>query len=194
MERPRSSVGLKMRIPDRTAGCFAAGGRNTRSHAAPVIALRMEGLRVWVVERVAKSSREHKFTVGDHLVETCLDITSHLVEASYRRDKRHDLAAASRGLVRARVLARLARQLRCVSEAQHLHFVQESDEVGRMLGVWPRNATRSRVSWRRHLVGWRRSRRSSQRRATTARAARSRAGGWLEDADRLGIVGAFRIS
>jgi len=71
----------------------------------------MEGLLVWVVERVAKFPREHKFTVGDRLVETCLDITSHLVEASYRRDKRHDLAAASRGLVRARVLVRLARSM-----------------------------------------------------------------------------------
>lgn len=122
--------------PERIAGREAAGGRKNRPHAAPVIALRMEGLLVWVVERVAKFPREHKFTVGDRLVETCLDITSHLVEASYRRDKRHDLAAASRGLVRARVLVRLARQLRCVSEAQHLHFVKESDEVGRMLGGW----------------------------------------------------------
>jgi len=96
----------------------------------------MEGLLAWTVERVAKFPREHKFTVGDRLIETCLDITSHLVEASYRRDKRGDLAAASRGLVRARVLVRLARHLRCVSEAQHLHFVKESDEVGRMLGGW----------------------------------------------------------
>ena len=78
---------------------------------------------------MTKFPREHKFTVGDYLVETCLDIASHLVEASYRRDKRHDLAAASRGLVRARVLVRLARQLRCVSEAQYPHFVKESDEV-----------------------------------------------------------------
>jgi hypothetical protein len=72
----------------------------------------MEGLLAWTVERVAKFPREHKFTVGDRLIETCLDITSHLVEASYRRDKRGDLAAASRGLVRARGLVRLARQLR----------------------------------------------------------------------------------
>ena len=70
--------------------------------APPVIAVRMETLLAWVVERVAKFPREHKFTVGDRLVETCLDITSHLVEASYRRDKHAELSAASRALVRAR--------------------------------------------------------------------------------------------
>jgi hypothetical protein len=84
--------------PERNAGREAAGGRKHRPQATPVIALRMEGLLAWTVERVAKFPREHKFTVGDRLVETCLDITSHLVEASYRRDKRGDLAAASRGL------------------------------------------------------------------------------------------------
>jgi hypothetical protein len=44
------------------------------------------------------------------------------------------MTRASRGLVRARVVVRLAHQLRCVSEAQQLHFVKESDEVDRMLG------------------------------------------------------------
>jgi len=107
--------------------------------AAPVIALRMEGLLTWTAERVAKFPRDHKFTVGDRLLETCLDIMAALTEAAYRRDKQAVLATASRGLVRARILARLARVLLCLSEAQHLHFVRESDEVGRMLGGWIRS-------------------------------------------------------
>ncbi len=96
----------------------------------------METLCLWVLERVAKFPREHKFTIGDRLVETCLDVLTELVDASYRRDKLGPLAIASRALVRARVLVRLARGLRLVSESQHLHFVKESDEVGRMLGGW----------------------------------------------------------
>jgi hypothetical protein len=99
----------------------------------------MEGLLTWTAERVAKFPRDHKFTVGDRLLETCLDIMAALTEAAYRRDKQAVLAAASRGLVRARILSRLARVLLCLSEAQHLHFVRESDEVGRMLGGWIRS-------------------------------------------------------
>ena len=121
-----------------SVGREAGRRKNTRATAPPVIAVRMEALLAWVAERVAKFSREHKFTVGDRLVDTCLDITCHLLDAAYRRDKAADLAAAQRDLVRARVLVRLARSLRCVSEAQHLHFANESDEIGRMLGGWQR--------------------------------------------------------
>jgi hypothetical protein len=99
----------------------------------------METLLTWTAERVAKFPRDHKFTVGDRLVETCLDIMCNLVEASYKRDKQPLLASASRALVRARVLVRLARMLRCVSEAQQAHFDRESAELGRMLGGWIRS-------------------------------------------------------
>lgn len=34
----------------------------------------MEGLLTWTAERVAKFPRDHKFTVGDRLLETCLDV------------------------------------------------------------------------------------------------------------------------
>jgi hypothetical protein len=52
--------------------------------APPIIALRMESLLTWTAERVAKFPRDHKFTIGDRLVEVCLDIMSNLVEASYK--------------------------------------------------------------------------------------------------------------
>jgi hypothetical protein len=64
---------------------------------------------------------------------------SNLVEASYKRDKQALLTSASRALVRARVLVRLARSLRCLSESQQVHFDKESVEIGRMLGGWIRS-------------------------------------------------------
>jgi hypothetical protein len=99
-----------------------AGRPKSAPTAPPVIALRMEALLTWVAERVAQFPRDHKLTTGDRLIETCIDILTRLLDASYRRDQQPALAAASRALVRARVLMRLARSLRCVSEAQHLHF------------------------------------------------------------------------
>lgn len=47
--------------------------------------------------------RDHKFTLGDKLVETCLEVTTLLTEASYVRDKLTLLASASRALTRARL-------------------------------------------------------------------------------------------
>jgi uncharacterized Fe-S cluster-containing radical SAM superfamily protein len=104
-----------------------------------VIALRMEDLLVWVIERVAKMPREHKFTVGDRLVETCLEVTTLLTEASFVRDKHGLLLAASRALTRARVLVRVSQRLRLLSEAQRDHFAAQSIEIGRMLGGWTRS-------------------------------------------------------
>lgn len=71
-------VRIRNEPPDAKRPAGGAIGRRP----PPVIALRMESLLAWPVERVEKVPREHKFTVGDRLIETCLDITSHLVEAS----------------------------------------------------------------------------------------------------------------
>lgn len=99
----------------------------------------MEELTGWVVARVAKMPKGPRFTLGDKLMETCLEVTCLLVEASYTRDKLALLGRASRGLVRARVLARLCHQGRLLSEKQLLYFEGESVELGRMLGGWTRS-------------------------------------------------------
>lgn len=100
----------------------------------------MEDLTVWIVERAAKMPREHKFTVGDKLVETCLEVTTLLTEASYVRDKLALLAAASRGLTRARLLVRIGQRLRLLSAAQRDFFSSQSLEIGKMIGGWTKSA------------------------------------------------------
>ena len=91
-----------------------------------------------MLQRVESFPRNHKFTVGDRLIETCLEAQTSLVEASYVRDKRGLLLGASRALVRARVLARLATALHALSLEQEAHFARESAEIGRMVGGWLR--------------------------------------------------------
>lgn len=115
----------------------AAPGRDRGEPAA--LALRMEDLTLWVLQRVTKFPRDHKFTVGDRLTETCLDTTALLVEASFVRSKLDLLASASRGLTRARVLVRLAQRLGLLSADQRAYFAGQTDELGRMLGGWTRS-------------------------------------------------------
>lgn len=110
-----------------------------RDGTAAVVALRMEDLTHWVIERVSKMPREHRFALGDRLVETCLAVTCALVDATYTRDKLALLAQASRDLTRARVLARLAHRSRLLSGDQLAHFERETVEAGRMLGGWTRS-------------------------------------------------------
>lgn len=100
----------------------------------------MEDLSVWVIENVAKMPREHKFAVGDKWVETCLEVTTLLTEATYVRDRLALLGRASRGLTRARVLCRIAQRLRLCSASQREFFSDASLEIGKMLGGWTRAA------------------------------------------------------
>ena len=92
-------------------------------------AVRMEAVSRWVIQRVAKMPRHHRFTLGDRLVETALEVTTLLTDASLVRDKRTLLASAGRGLTRLRLLGRLARELRLLSESQTLHLASETTEV-----------------------------------------------------------------
>lgn len=136
-----------MFLDESGKGSGSEGGPGAKPPAkpggnAPVVALRMEDITHWVVERVAKMPRDHKFAIGDKLVEACLDVTCALVEATYVRDKLALLAQASRGLVRGRVLARLANRSRLLSHDQLAHFERETLEVGRMLGGWTRSVRR----------------------------------------------------
>ncbi len=117
----------------------SARERSGGGPASPAVAaLRMEPLSLWVLKRVEAFPRSHKFTVGDRLIETCLEAQTSLVEASYVRDKRGLLLGASRALVRGRVLARLATALHALSVDQEAHFARESTEIGRMVGGWLR--------------------------------------------------------
>ncbi|MFW5741158.1 MAG: four helix bundle protein [Myxococcota bacterium] len=99
----------------------------------------MEPVTLWVIQRVDHFPRKHKFTIGDRWIDTCLDVQTSLVEATYIRDKRALLLSASRALVRARVLARVAASLHCISLDQEAHFNRETTEIGRMIGGWLRS-------------------------------------------------------
>ncbi len=118
-----------------------------RKGAPPAVAaLRMEPLVVWVIGRVDSFPRKHRFSIGDRWIDTCLDVQTSLVEATYVREKRALLLGASRGLVRARVLARVAATLHAISLDQEAYFDRESSEIGRMVGGWLRSlAQRNRT-------------------------------------------------
>jgi hypothetical protein len=95
-------------------------------------------LTCWTAERVARFPRTHGVTVGQRLVNTLLDAQELLVEAYYSREKRALLRRVNLGLERLRVLFRLAKDLRCLSESQYEFAVRQVDETGRLVGGWLR--------------------------------------------------------
>jgi len=102
--------------------------------------IQMEDLTLWVMLRVAKFPRDHRFTLGDRLIEACLTVLDDLVHAAFSRDKVGLLTHASRTLTRARTLVRLAHRAGVLSEKQRTYFAEQSDEVGRKVSGWTRFA------------------------------------------------------
>ena len=101
-------------------------------------------LNRWLVPCVGRMLRTHKFTLGDRLQTTALDLCLALVEASHARAKDRPLHRAARLLDQLRLLLRLARDVGVITNRQ-LEYVSElNEELGRMIGGWQRWAADGR--------------------------------------------------
>jgi hypothetical protein len=95
----------------------------------------------WLLPQVEKFTRAYKFTLGDRLQTTALDLCTALVEAGHSRSKDRPLYRADRLLDQLRILLRLARDLDLISARRHAYACIHVEELGGMIGGWLR-ATR----------------------------------------------------
>lgn len=99
-------------------------------------------VNLWLLRRIEKFPRGYKFTLGDRLQTTALDLCLALVEASHARSKERPLHRANRLLDQLRILLRLATDVKVLSGRQLAYVSGQNEELGRMLGGWLR-ASRS---------------------------------------------------
>lgn len=93
-------------------------------------------LCLWVLKVVERLPRSYKFTLGDRIQGTALDLQLSLVESSHARRKDRPLHRADRQLDQLRLLLRLARDLELISPRRHAYGSAIVAEIGRMLGGW----------------------------------------------------------
>jgi len=93
-------------------------------------------VNLWLLQRVGKFPRQYKFTLGDRLQTTGLDLCLALVEASHSRSKERPLYRADRLLDQLRLLVRLASDVQALSQRQLAHVSSQNEELGRMIGGW----------------------------------------------------------
>jgi len=66
--------------PDGVSLADTPSGSLPKPAAPASVAIQMEDLAVWLVERVAKFPRAHKFTVGEPIVTHSIEVQSLLCE------------------------------------------------------------------------------------------------------------------
>ena len=99
---------------------------------------------LWVIPKAEKFPRCYRFTLGEKLVGSSLELLLHLVDASYQARNAASLGAAAREVNRVRYLARLAKDLRVINIDGHEFAAKAIDEIGRMTGGWLKSARQGR--------------------------------------------------
>jgi len=91
---------------------------------------------VWIVPKVEKFPKFSRFSIGQSLLASSLELLMNLVDATYEARNAGSLKAAVREVNRIRYLMRLAKDLRIVNIDSHEFAAKSLDEVGRMTGGW----------------------------------------------------------
>lgn len=103
---------------------------------SPVVVGRTYDFVMWLLPKVEGFPRSYRFTVGERLSASGLDLLTLLVEASYARNKAGLLDEASRKVNAIRYLLRLAKDLRMLPVDGYGFSAGLLDEIGRMVGGW----------------------------------------------------------
>lgn len=96
---------------------------------------------MWLVPTVEKFPRTQKFLLGDRIQTTALDVLECLIEATYTRDRKGQLARANLGIEKLRFFFRLAVELHYVDRRRYQHAARTLDEIGRLIGGWAKAHT-----------------------------------------------------
>ena len=91
---------------------------------------------VWLMLTIEKFPRSHKFTIGDRIEITALDVLEALIEATYTKDRLQHLQQANLGIEKLRFLLRLAGDLKLLDRRRYEHAARALDETGRLIGGW----------------------------------------------------------
>ena len=91
---------------------------------------------MWLVPAIEMFPRTQKFLLGDRIQTTALDVLECLIEATYTRDRKAQLARANLGIEKLRFFFRLAVELHYLDRRRYSHAARTLDEIGRLIGGW----------------------------------------------------------
>ena len=91
---------------------------------------------LWIIPKVEKFSKSYRFSIGQGLITSSIELLMNLVDATYQSRNAGSLGAAVREVNRIRYWIRLAKDLRVINIDAYEFASKAMDEVGRMSGGW----------------------------------------------------------
>lgn len=94
-------------------------------------------LIVWFSGKISAYPKKFKYSIGERITNTLLDILERLIEARYSSKKKsHFLRQANILLEKLRYLVRISKDLQCISIAEYEYVATKLHEIGSMVGGW----------------------------------------------------------
>jgi hypothetical protein len=93
----------------------------------------------WLIPHLDKFPRLRRFTLGERLETTHLEVLELTVESVYSRQKQATLQRANLRLEVARHLWRLSHEFQAISTRSYERGARLMDDLGRQLGGWLRS-------------------------------------------------------
>jgi len=105
----------------------------------PVI-VKTYNLTLWYIKKLSSLPKNHRYTLGEKIQNTLLNLLLILSDAIYSKDKKSLLQKANKEIEKLRLLTRLLKDLNILS-TDNFRFVSKSiDEIGQMVGGWIRSS------------------------------------------------------
>ena len=93
-------------------------------------------LILWMMNHLDKFPRKRRYTLGNRIENTLLEILENLIKAAFRQSKREHLQAANLQLEVLRHLWRLALESQTIAIKQYDFGMKSMNNIGMQIGGW----------------------------------------------------------
>lgn len=104
----------------------------------PVI-VKTYNLTLWYIKKLSTLPKNHRYTLGEKIQNTLLNILLILSDTIYSKEKKVLLQKANKEIEKLRLLTRLLKDLAIISNDNFRFITSSINEIGQMVGGWMRS-------------------------------------------------------
>ena len=93
-------------------------------------------LTLWYIKKIEKFPKNHRYTLGERIQNSLLELLTILSDTIYSKDKIALLLLANQEIERLRLLTKLIKDLSILSKENYQFIISSLNEIGQMIGGW----------------------------------------------------------
>jgi hypothetical protein len=94
---------------------------------------------VWYLKKIEKLPKNHRYTLGEKIQNSALELILLLTETVYAKNKKEYLYKINKELEKLRILTRISGELSLLSEENTVYIFEQINDIGTQAGGWLKN-------------------------------------------------------